>query len=373
MANGTVDRARQELFRLIHRGLALGAFFETADGTLCRSVPYQGRCWLSLDPATLLPTSQFTRDTGGARLIDLAANEFLEDDFNKIAVLARATRPAAALLQATHGHPERSLRYRRVLARHGYTNGDELRIVFRTGDAVWGCAIVHRRVGVFEDREIALAADLTGVIAEGIRRAILVTALRAGDGSERPGFIILRDDGTIESATPAARQWMEEILDPTGESGEVPMVVASVAYRARLAIADGTQEVASARVPRRSGGWLELDGSLMDDDASGRIAVIIQPATSARIAPLIAAAYGLSEREREVTSLVLHGLSTADIGDRLKVSPYTVQDHLKSIFEKLGVHTRGELVAQLFYQHYARRIQSRATIGVDGWFADEPA
>jgi DNA-binding CsgD family transcriptional regulator len=53
-------------------------------------------------------------------------------------------------------------------------------------------------------------------------------------------------------------------------------------------------------------------------------------------------------------------MSTRDIGRRLSVSPYTVQDHLKSIFEKVGVGTRGELVARLFFEHHAPRLTAAA-------------
>ncbi len=55
------------------------------------------------------------------------------------------------------------------------------------------------------------------------------------------------------------------------------------------------------------------------------------------IASLIVEAYGLSKRECEVTQVVLHGLSTREIADDLHVSAYTVQDHLKAIFAKVGV------------------------------------
>ena len=50
---------------------------------------------------------------------------------------------------------------------------------------------------------------------------------------------------------------------------------------------------------------------------------------------------------------VARGLSTGEIALELRVSHYTVQDHLKAIFEKLGVSTRGALVARLFIEHYA--------------------
>jgi DNA-binding NarL/FixJ family response regulator len=98
-----------------------------------------------------------------------------------------------------------------------------------------------------------------------------------------------------------------------------------------------------------------LYGSLLSGGHPGRTAVVIQPASASDVAPVVALAYGLSARECAVTSLCIEGRPTKDIAERLHLSMYTVQDHLKSIFDKTGVRSRGELVGQVFLQHYVPR------------------
>ena len=64
----------------------------------------------------------------------------------------------------------------------------------------------------------------------------------------------------------------------------------------------------------------------------------------------------LTDRETEVLRLIAQGRSNPEIAAELFLSPHTVRDHLKAIFEKVGVGTRGELVARLFFDHYAPRL-----------------
>ncbi len=144
----------------------------------------------------------------------------------------------------------------------------------------------------------------------------------------------------------------------------------AVAARAR-AVARAEAEVsARARVRTASGRWLLVRGSVLGDGEGARAAVVIEPAGTTELAPLIADAYGVTERERRVTQLVARGFSTKVIATRLHLSEYTVQDHLKAIFGKVGVSARGELVAKLFFDHYVPRLARGAQPGRTGWFAD---
>nr|BFE83828.1 hypothetical protein GCM10020093_064290 [Planobispora longispora] len=75
--------------------------------------------------------------------------------------------------------------------------------------------------------------------------------------------------------------------------------------------------------------------------------ITVAPATAGEVVRLLLTAYGATAREQDVCFEVLSGRSTAEIAGRLFISPHTVQDHLKALFEKVGVRSRGELVAKL--------------------------
>jgi DNA-binding CsgD family transcriptional regulator len=88
----------------------------------------------------------------------------------------------------------------------------------------------------------------------------------------------------------------------------------------------------------------------------GQIAVILEPAGAEEIAPLLLQAYGLTDREAQVTQLVLLGRSTSEISNQLSIAVLTVQQHLKAVFDKTGVRSRRELVSQIFAQNYLPRM-----------------
>ena len=96
------------------------------------------------------------------------------------------------------------------------------------------------------------------------------------------------------------------------------------------------------------------------------MAVVIEPAKASEVAPLIVEAYELTPRELDVTRTLARGLPTNEIAKELNLSRYTVQDHLKAVYEKVGVSSRGELVAKMFADHYSDSFNETVTHDREG-------
>ncbi|MGH2985171.1 MAG: helix-turn-helix transcriptional regulator [Solirubrobacterales bacterium] len=358
------ERLRADLVALAHRDHDVHGFSLGAARILRRAVPFDGVCVLTLDPATLLPTGEVVENglppAATARMTEI---EISEEDFNKFPALARAPRHAAGLSEATEGDLDRSLRHRELRRPNGF--GDELRAALVSDSATWGGITLLREAGRadFTPADSRVVAALSHQIAEGLRRAIVRGALSAVDPvqPESAGVVVLEADNSIAQANPAAEAWLAELRDDATRGERLPDVVTAVASRARSAAAGGAVMDARARVRTPSGLWLLVRGSTLGGGPEARSVVILEPARTPELAPLIADAYGLTERERVVTQLVAHGLGTSAIAARLHLSPWTVQDHLKAIFEKTGTGTRGELVARLFFEHYAPRLTGAAS------------
>jgi DNA-binding CsgD family transcriptional regulator len=211
---------------------------------------------------------------------------------------------------------------------------------------------------MFDDEDLAFVRAMSPVLAAGARSSLLLGEATDPEGSDAPGLIVVTADWEIESATPGVERWLAELPDGDLVAGRLPSSVLAVAGRAlRTARFPDAGDVAVSRVMSRSGRWIVLHGTSLVSSTSRRVAVIVEPAHPGRIAPLLMAAYGLTDREQEVTRLVLQGNSTTEIADRLHVSANTVQQHLKSIFDKTGVRSRRDLVGKIFFTHYEPRLR----------------
>jgi DNA-binding CsgD family transcriptional regulator len=220
---------------------------------------------------------------------------------------------------------------------------------------------------VFSADELDLLQLVSTHLAEGARRGLLVGEATDPEGPGAPGLVVLTGTFEVESLTPGMDHWLRELPGGDRAPEPLPPSVLSVAGQAlRTAEQTPAAEVAFARVLSRDNRWLLLHGAALQSDGRRRVAVIVEPAHPARISPLLMAVYNLSEREQEIARLVLGGNSTAEIALALHISPHTVQQHLKRIFEKTGVRSRRDLVSKVFFSHYEPRLRDNEQRAVDG-------
>ena len=359
MSGHATQRARDKIARLAGQGLDLITFWRESSEAVASAVPYYWTpCWYTLDPASLLVTSHFHE---GMPEIphEWLAQEYYGDDVNKLADVARSEHGISTLHEATGGDPTSSPRWHQNIALGG---DQEMIAALRTRDGgVWGALGLYRETGrpLFDGQELEFIQAVAPHLAEGARRALLVGEATDAEGPDAPGLVVLSEGWDVESATPGVERWLAELPDGDWDAGKLPSSVLSVAGRA-LRTAEHPDEpgqIAVSRVLSRSGTWVVLHGASLVSAGSRRVAVIVEPAHPARISPLLMSVYGLTEREQDVTRLVLQGNSTVEIAERLVVSAHTVQQHLKSVFDKTGVRSRRDLVGKVFFSHYEPRVR----------------
>lgn len=307
-------------------------------------VPFEGGAWMTCDPETILPTGSVTFEALPGLDEQFLRNELLQPDLNKFADLARRGRGAATLSEVTDGQIELSPRVREIHHPRGF--GDELRICFRTPEGLWGGACVNRATDSrgFTVEEARYAAAIGEQLGRGLRRALAAQA-RTEEAVTGTGMLVLGADGSLELSSGEADRWLGAM--PAGGGGRLPLTIVAVAMQAHAREARGELPPARARVRLRSGQWLLVHASVLRDasGAPARTAVVLEPAERSRIAGLLLTLYGLTGREREVAELLIRGLATDEVAERLTISRHTVRDHVKAIFQKAGVSSRPELTA----------------------------
>jgi DNA-binding CsgD family transcriptional regulator len=295
-------------------------------------------------------------------------HEYAHDDVMNLSRLIRSRSGTTTVHSATGGDPGRSAGWRRFVQPFG---GDQqLAVALRTrSGAAAGVVTLYRAPGarMFTDEDTAFMKAISTELAVGAQRGLLVGEAAEVEGPNMPVLIVLNDVWQVQSMTPGAESMLRVL--PGGEAwrerGTLPAVVLSVAGRT-VAAPDAPDELATARVHTQDGRWVTVHGAPLMSGDDQRTAIIIERAGADRISPLLMETYGLSDREKDVTRLVLRGESTGEIAASLFLSPNTVQQHLKSVFEKTGVHTRRELMGQVFQNHYEPRVRDNDARAASG-------
>lgn len=331
---------RERLGRLSQSQLDPDAVRREAILELQRTIGFDRWCWPLADPETAVPLSGLAEHDYGPNLPRALELEFAGGDFAAKHVVARDQRAVAGLSAETGGDLARSRRWDEVLRPVGI--GDIAVAACRDELGCWGWIEAYRDTAdrAFDEDELDLLADVARQMAPVLRRSRTRVRSPANRGTAT-GVLVLDGLLRVTTSTEAARRWIMALpAAPLFMAWAIlpPVVYAVVTIARATGHAQTLEQTADGR-------WLMIEASAVADAGEDDVAVSFRSATPAETFALLCRVYGLTRRERDIVSTLTVGLDTRAVAERLFISRHTVQDHLKSIFDKTGVRSRRELLA----------------------------
>lgn len=341
-----LSRCRSRLDDLSRSSLDGESLRLAAIAYLRRTIGFDRWCWPLADPQTLVAGSGLAEHNYGPGVPRSLQLEYSTDEFAAKHVVARRPRPVASLAIETHGDLARSARWDEVLRPAGI--GDVAIVACRDSQGCWGWIELYRDScdRAFDESELGLLESIAPAIGTALRRHAMQPSHIELRDPEPPGTLVLDRDLRPVSWTTAARAWIDAL--PSAQLfaswGMLPSVVYPTAVLARSTEAD---RGARTLVQATDGRWVAIEAAALEGERDGEVAVSLRSATPSETFDLLCRVYALSQRERDVVSLLVGGLDTRAIAARLFISAHTVQDHLKAVFAKLNIHSRRELLTRL--------------------------
>jgi DNA-binding CsgD family transcriptional regulator len=336
-------RCRERIERLSESSLDCESIRRETIAELRRVIGFDRWCWPLADPETLLPGSGLAEHDFGPAVPRSLELEYSSDDFAAKRVLASRPRSAGSLRVETGGDLARSPRWDEVMRPVGI--GDVAAVACRDAFGCWGWIEAYRDGAdrPFEEHDLDLLASVGPRLASALRRTMF-----ANDGAVAipvaPAVIVLDSNLRLVSSTAGARTWIDALPSARlfAQFGMLPSVIYPAATLART-----RRSAARAHALLRAvdGRWVMIEAAPLEGHGDGQIAVTLRSATASETFDILGRAYALSRREREVVAALVAGLDTRAVAQRLFISRHTVQDHLKSVFQKVGVRSRRALLA----------------------------
>jgi DNA-binding CsgD family transcriptional regulator len=345
------SRCRRDLEALAGSGLDMDALRLEAVGSLRRAIGFDMWCVPLVDPDSLIPHRPVVSDAlpFGDRLPRFLVQDQSAGEVNSRARLARSPATVCVLSAATGGDLARSRRWRECALPAGM--GDELRGAVVDQHGCWASfeALRGSDDPPFDEEDARLMRDAVAILGPRLRRAGVSALPGGGVEPGRTGVLFIDEDLRLQGFTQAAREWFPR-LKAREQAEPTPLPTHVYAVLGRLLAAergDDPERPARVRVRTGDGRWAVIDAARLEG-AADAVVVTVRDATTAEVLALVARAHGLTARECELVGLVVEGLDTRELAGRMHISRYTVQDHLKSVFDKLHVRSRRELATGMF-------------------------
>jgi len=324
------------------------------------AVAFDAYAFLMTDPETRVGTAPLAEVPELAKLPELIRLRYTSS-INRWTALDPGR--CATLAGATGGDLSRSPLWQELLSGYGVTDLATLPLADQFG--CWGFLDLWRCGGQeprFTPAEQALLTSLAPDLTAGLRAAQAATfAEPPGPVSalDAPVVLLLSGRLALLDQTPRTDAHLRLLLPTSPGAAPVPAAAFNVAAQL-LAVEAGVDDgPPTARAQLAGPEWISLRAARLGgqpgstgqpggagDPDGGRIAVTVEPVAPAGRIELYGRACGLTGRERELLHRLARGADTRQLAREMRLSPHTVQDHLKSVFAKTGSGTRGILLAR---------------------------
>lgn len=340
------SRCRDRVERLSESKLDSDSLRREVITHLQHTIGFDRWCWPLADPETLLPSSGLAEHDFGPAVPRSLELEYSGHDFAAKRVLARRTNSAGSLSAETGGDLARSARWDEVMRRVGI--GDVAAVACRDALGCWGWVEAYRDSGDrrFEKPDLDLLANVGPSLGSALRRNAMRTSdgvsVKAGHRERSSSTAIYGRSAGPQGLAPGSKRYPRQSCWPAWGCLPTAVYPAATLARSRATVAG-----ARALLQAVDGRWVMIEAAPLEGERAGEVAVNLRAATATEKFALLCRVYALSQREREVVALLVGALDTRAIAERLFISNHTVQDHLKSVFAKMGIHSRRQLLATL--------------------------
>ena len=349
MGSSAYARAGETIMRICRGEADVRMLRLEALDAIRRAVSFDAYAWLLTDPETSVGSSPLADVPCLPQLPQLIRLKYA----TAVNRWTRLPSGAASLHGATGGSLSLSLMWRELLSQYQVT--DIASSVYRDRFGCWGFLDLWR-IGApaFTAADIEFLSHIAGPVTAALRQGLARTFMPATGGDQLPAgpvVLLLSPALEVRAQTPQTRRYLQVLVPPEAEDqAPVPAGAYNVAAQLLAAEAGVDDNPPVARVHLTGGRWLTLRAARMDDtaqDAAGRdVAVSIEPSTAGDRVTVFGRACGLSPREAELLRHLAGGATTREVARQMFVSENTVQDHLKSIFDKSTARSRRALLAR---------------------------
>src|SRR5689334_9701030 len=348
MGSSAYARARETIMRICRGEADVRTLRLEVLDAIRQAVSFDAYAWLLTDPETSVGSSPLADVPCLPQLPQLIRLKYAT-------VVNRWTRlpsGAASLHGATGGNLSLSLMWRELLSQYQVT--DIASSVYRDRFGCWGFLDLWR-IGApaFTAADIQFLSHIAGPVTAALRHGLARTFIPATGGDQLPAgpvVLLLSSVLGVGAQTPQTQRYLQVLVPPEAEDqAPVPAGAYNVAAQLLAAEAGVDEHPAVARVHLTGGRWLTLRAARMDTTATaaGRdVAVSIEPSTAGDRVTVFGRACGLTPREAELLRHLAGGATTREVARQMFVSENTVQDHLKSIFDKSTARSRRALLAR---------------------------